>query len=116
MPKLVAKTYNRMILNRIRPFVDPLLRNTQNGFRQGRSTVGQVLALRRLLEDVRERNLKAAITFVDFTKAFDSIHRRKLFPILRAYGVPEKLVQAISVTYSNTRAKVCSPDGEQITL
>ena len=61
---------------------------------------------------MKERNLKAVITFVDFRKAFDSIHRRKLFNILQAYGVPEKLVQAISVTYSNTRAKVCSPDGE----
>ena len=52
------------------------------------------------------------ITFIDFKKAFDSIHRGKLLDIPRAYGIPEKLVQAISATYSKTRAKVCSPDGE----
>ena len=52
------------------------------------------------------------ITFIDFRKAFDSIHRGKLLEVLRAYGIPEKVVQAISATYSKTRAKVCSPDGE----
>ena len=35
------------------------------------------LALRRLLEGVRSHNLiKAIITFVDFKKALDSIHRQ----------------------------------------
>ena len=30
---VIAKTYNRMLLNRIRPVLDPLLRPNQNGFR-----------------------------------------------------------------------------------
>ena len=112
LSSVVAKTYNIMTLNRIRPFLDPLLRDSQNGFRPERSTIGQILALRRLLEGVRDRSLSAMITFIDFKKAFDSTHRGKLLDILRAYGIPEKLVQAISATYSKTRAKVCSPDGE----
>ena len=32
--------------------------------------------------------------------------------ILRAYGIPEQLVDAIGKMYENTRAKVTSPDGE----
>ena len=32
--------------------------------------------------------------------------------ILRAYGIPEKIVDAISIMYTDTRAKVLSPDGE----
>ena len=89
LSSVVAKTYNRMILKRIRPYIDPLLRDSQNGFRQERSTIGQILALRRLIEGVRARNLSAIITFIDFKKAFDSIHRGKLLEILRAYGIPE---------------------------
>ena len=112
LSSVVSKTYNRMILNRIRPYIDPLLRDSQNGFRQERSTVGQILALRRILEGVRDRSLPAVITFIDFKKAFDSIHRGKLLEILNAYGIPEKLVRAIDVIYSKTHAKVCSPDGE----
>ena len=42
------------------------------------------------------------MTFIDFRKASDSIHRGKLMDILRAYGVPEKVVTAIAATYSET--------------
>ena len=40
----------------------------QNGFRQGRSIVGQIIALRRLLDGVKGKNLSTVITFVDFKK------------------------------------------------
>ena len=75
---LVMKLYNRMIMNRLRPALDPLLRTSQNGFRQKRTTVGQIVALRRLLEGVRANNLSCVLTFIDFRKAFDTIHRGKL--------------------------------------
>ena len=42
---LVAKTYNRMILNSIRPHLDCHLRKNQNGFRSGRTITSQILAL-----------------------------------------------------------------------
>ena len=116
LSSVILKTYNRMILNRIRPELDPLLRNAQNGFREKRTTMGQILALRRILEGVRRKQLPAVITFIDFKKAFDSIHRAKLMKILRAYGIPERIVQAISNIYSSTKAKVISPDGETPTF
>ena len=109
---VVMKLYNRMLLNRLRPVIDPLLRINQNGFRQKRTTVGQLLALRRILEGVKSNNLSCILTFIDFRKAFDTIHRGKLMDILRAYGVPEKLVTAIAATYAETWAKVRTPDGD----
>ena len=39
---VTAKLFNRMVLNRIRDPIDPLLRSAQNGFRKGRSTVAQI--------------------------------------------------------------------------
>ncbi|XP_072015018.1 uncharacterized protein [Amphiura filiformis] len=112
LTSIVAKTYNRMILNRIRPEIDQHLRTNQNGFRVGRTTVGHILALRRLIEEVKAHNLPAIITFIDFKKAFDTIHRGKMLKILHAYGIPELIVEAIGNMYQNTKAKVISPDGE----
>ena len=52
------------------------------------------------------------ITFIDFSKAFDSINRKKMFKILKAYGIPPTLLNTIIAMYTNTRAKVVSPDGD----
>ena len=112
LSSLVAKSLNRMILNRLKPEIEKILRRNQNGFRPGRSTVQQILVLRRLLEGVKSRNLPAVLTFIDFKKAFDSIHRGKMLKILAAYGIPSKLVAVIGLIYEGTRAKVLSPDGE----
>ena len=80
-----AKIVNKLILNRIRPVLDQHLRNNQNGFRPGRSSTTHILALRRLIEEVRSKSLKAVIVFTDFKKAFDSVHRVKMFKIFKAY-------------------------------
>ena len=50
--------------------------------------------------------------FVDFTKAFDSIHRGKMEQILLAYGLPKETVAAITILDRNTKVKVHSPDGD----
>ena len=52
------------------------------------------------------------LLFVDFTKAFDSIHRGKMEQILLAYGLPKETVAAITILYRNTKVKVHSPDGD----
>ena len=101
---IAAKIYNKMILNRVLPFVEPLLRKNQNGFRCGSSTLSQILCLCRIID--------LALVFVDFSKAFDSIDRNKMFEILKLYGIPDKIIAAIKVFYTNTVSTVLSPDGE----
>ena len=59
---------------------------------------------RRLIEGITDKNFKCIITFKDFKKAFDSVHRRKILNILKAYGIPDTIVQAINVMYRNTQA------------
>ena len=49
---------------------------------------------------------------MDFSKAFDSIHRGKMEEILHAYGIPSRIVQAVMMLYKNTRSLVRSPDGD----
>jgi hypothetical protein len=107
-----AKLFNRMVLNRIRPFIDPLLRWNQNGFRQQRSTISQILALRRIIEGMKAKNLPLAVVFIDYSKAFDSIHRERMFQILKAYGIPRVIIDAIKAIYTNSSALVISPEGD----
>ena len=107
-----SQNYNALLRNRIEPKMENILRKNQNGFRRNRSTTSQILTIRRILEGVQAKNLQATLLFVDFTKAFDSIHRGKMEQILLAYGLPKETVAAIMILYRNTKVKVRSPDGD----
>ena len=65
-----------------------------------------------LFEGIWTKNLRATLLFVDFTKAFDSIHSGKMKQILLAYGLPKETVAAQTILYRNTKVKVRSPDGD----
>ena len=65
------------------------------------------------LTGVRAKNLPATLLFVDFTKAFDSIHRRKMEQILLAYGLPKETVVAITILCRNSKVKMRSPDRDR---
>ena len=112
LTSIIAKIYNALLRNRIEPKIDNILRKNQNGFRRNRSTTSQILIIRRILEGVRVKNLQATLLFVDFTKAFNSIHRGKMEQILLAYSLPKETVAAIMILYRNTKVKVRSPDGD----
>ena len=112
LTSLAAKIYNALLRNRIEPEIDNILWKNKNGFRRNRSTTSQILIICRILEGVRAKNLQATLQFVDFTKAFDSIHRGKMEQILLAYGLPKETVAAVMILYRNTKVKVRSPDGD----
>ena len=104
---ICAKLYNLMLLMRLRSTLEPHLRHNQNGFRQGRSTAQQVLALRRLIEEISSVKDKKLITvFVDFSKAFDSVDWNYIENILLAYDVPKEMVDAIMSVYFGAQAAV----------
>ena len=110
LTSIVAKIYNAQRRNRIEPKIDNILRKNQNGFRKNRSTTSQILTIRRIIEGIRAKNLLVTLLFVDFTKAFDSIHRGKMEQIFLAYGIPKETVAAIMILFWNTKVKVRSPD------
>ena len=112
LTSIAAKIYNALLRNRIEPKINNILRKNQNGFRRNRSTTTQILTIRRILKGVRAKNLEATILFVDFIKAFDSIHSGKIEQILLAYGLPKETVAAITILNRNTNVNVRSPDGD----
>ena len=56
--------------------------------------------LRQILEQSMEFN---STIFIDFEKAFDSLHRESLWRILRHYGIPQKMIK---ILYTNVQCQV----------
>jgi len=84
-----GKVFSRVLLNRMQDAVDRLLRQQQAGFTRGRSCIDEII------EKVTEGRRPVIVNFIDFRKAFDSIHRPVLWKILQQYGLPTKIVSVI---------------------
>ena len=107
----VGKLFAKILLNRLTPLAEEALPDSQSGFRPSRGTVDMIFALRQIQEKSREQRTPLYTTFIDLTKAFDSVHRETLWSILRKYGCPEKFVGMIRLLHDNMNA-VVHHDGE----
>ena len=83
---VISKIFRRMLLERIKKGVDKKLRKEQAGFRPKGSTTEQIFILRNILEQANEWRAGLYAHFVDFEKAFDSLHRESLWNIMRSCG------------------------------
>ena len=101
-----SKILWKIIIQRLKNAVDKELRNEQAGFREGRGCVEQLFALCNIIEQCTEWQRQLYINFIDFEKAFDSLHRDSLWKILRAYGIPHHLVCVIKSFYANFTCRV----------
>lgn len=61
-------------------------------FVKGVGVGNKFLHSRNILEHCTEWNRQLYINFIDYEKAFDRIHRNSLWQILRAYGIPQRIV------------------------
>ena len=101
-----SKVLGRVVIERIKEGIDTKLRYEQAGFRKGRGTTEQVFILRNIIEQSIEWQAPLYINFVDFTKAFDSLDRSRLWKILRHYGIPSELVDLIRAMYAGSCCSV----------
>ena len=109
---VASKVMGRVIIQRIQNGVDNVLRKEQAGFRKNRSTVDQIFILRNIIEQVNEWQATLYAHFVDFEKAFDSVHREGLWKIMKAYGIPDKLIRMVKIMYEDFECSVLD-EGEQ---
>ena len=97
---VVTKILGRIVIDRIRTGIDRRRRKEQAGFRSGRGTTEQIFILRNILEQVNEWQATLYINFVDFEKAFDSVHRNGLWMIMDQYGIPQKIINIVEALYT----------------
>ena len=67
-----------IILHRIKPITEEVLQIEQAGFRSGRSTQDQVLALTTYIENGYQQGLKTGAVFLDLTAAYDTVWHKGL--------------------------------------
>ncbi|GFR70006.1 reverse transcriptase SR3-left [Elysia marginata] len=101
-----VKVLNRVILERLKEAVDPLLRDQQAGFRKDRSCADQIASLRIIVEQSLEWNSPLYINFIDYEKAFDSVDRETLWKFLKHYGIPKKIISIIKCNNQDMKCKV----------
>ena len=108
---LPAKIMGKVIIRRLRDQVDAKLRREQAGFRPGRGTREQIFTLRNIIEQSLEWNATLMLVFIDYMKAFDSIHQETLWKIMKLYGVPSKFIKLVRMFYTDVKCSVVSEGG-----
>ena len=101
--------YNAVLRNCIEPKIEKIHWKNQNVFRRNRSTTSQILTILRILEGLSAKNRSNTI---DFSKAFESLHKGKMKQILFAKGTPQTHRRSHNDAVYNTKVKVRSPDGD----
>ena len=85
-------TLSNIIFGKIKPYIEKVMGDFQNGFRVGRSVIDNIFALKIINEKVWEYNQSAQYLFIDFQKAYDSVHRDTLWECMKEFKIPTKLI------------------------
>ena len=78
LESVAFKLLTKLLTQKLGALIEPMLPEEQCGFRKGRSTL---MAAECLLKDIQEKlqaHGKKYVLFIDYTKAFDTVNRRKL--------------------------------------
>jgi hypothetical protein len=80
------KLLEKLLANRITPFIEKVVPVEQAGFREGRNCTDQVLSLTTHIETGFQKQLKTVAVFVDLSAAYDTVWR---------HGLHYKLMKAV---------------------
>ena len=75
-------------------------------FRKGRGTRDQIANILWIIEKAREFQKNIYFCFIDYAKAFDCVHHKKLWKILKEMGIPEHLTCLLKNLYAGQEAIV----------
>ncbi|KAK6748843.1 hypothetical protein RB195_001457 [Necator americanus] len=109
--RVMYKMLERIILDRLTKHREETTRDEQAGFRPCRSTIDQVLIVRRVIEIWQRYSKPVQLAFLDFEADFDSPYRGGLLNAIRADRVPGKFVRLLDDMNQRTTAAVRTPAG-----
>ncbi|BHF65962.1 hypothetical protein SprV_0200897600 [Sparganum proliferum] len=104
---IAGKIFARILLNRLNNHLEQgLLPESQCSFRRHRGTTDMIFAARQIQGKCQEMRTHLYSTFVDLTKAFDTVNREGLWKIMRKFGCPERFIQMVRQLHDGMMARV----------
>ena len=83
-------------MKKLKLYIEKITGDYQNGFRDGRSITDNISVLKIINEKIWEYNQNVQYLFIylfiDFQKAYDSIHRDTLWKCMEKFKIPKKLI------------------------
>ena len=104
---VICKLFMMLIIDSINGWVEDsgMLGDVQVVFGRGRRTDDNLFMLERIIEMAKVRKECMYVAFIDMQKVYDRVNRKKLFEVMRGYGVHEKLVDVIERIYDGGMVK-----------
>ena len=94
----------RVLATRLGPALAPAIEAAQTAFLEGRQIGENVLFLQLLPDLLRGEGRSAAVAFLDFKKAYDTVSRPFLFAAMAAMGAGEGLLRWVQLLLADTKA------------
>ena len=98
----ISKCYTTILNSRLYTWLEDnnLISECQAGFRKNYSTVDQIFTLYAVIQNsLSKKGRKLYVAFVDFRKAFDSIHHDKLLQCIKDQGIQGKFFASLRAMY-----------------
>lgn len=104
----MGKLFTAVLNSRLNNYLEEinLLNENQAGFRQNYATTDHIFTLHCIIELLKFQKKKLFCSFIDFSKAFDSVWRVGLWKKLLESKVNGKFLQVIKNLYSNVKSCV----------
>lgn len=102
----IYKTFTKIITIRLETKLDENQPREQAGFRSRYSTMDHIHVINQLKEKCREYNIPLCVAFVDYEKAFDSIHTSSILSCLQDQGIDDAYIELLKDIYTNCTARI----------
>ena len=101
----------KILQAKLQQYMNHELPDVQAGFRKGRGTRNQIANICWIMEKPREFQKNIYFCFVDYAKAFDCVHHKKPWKILKEMGIPDHLTCLLRNLYAGQEATVRTGHG-----
>jgi hypothetical protein len=112
---VISKIAESCILDILYPRIKPFLYKLQHGFMKNRSAVLQLLDVYDKINRYMDNGIQCDIAFLDFAKAFDTVHHKLLLYKLSKYGIKGELLKWFE-SYVSNRKQFVVIDGIESTI